>query len=329
MNQILSTENNYKKKQPKSGEPLDMRKIIIIFSIIIIVFALVIAGVKIYGMIKEKSGEKNNPIAVLNKPTINIEKTENACILTIEYDEGLDKVKYWWNEENIIEKNMNGSTTPFITTIEIPEGDYNTLNVTATGIDGSINELKQEFIVEGPIEAPNKPTIDWYYNEATAQIDIIVRSQKGIKNLTYKWENEEEVVINSTRENQKELKTTIDAKRGTNGIYITATDSSGKMQSKEVTIQGIRSPDIRVELIDNKTLKISVSHDMGFKKIVINVNGQELVYDENNPAYSIETKKINTQVDVPPGTLTVEIKVHTLEQEDKEYVFKDSAEIPA
>lgn len=55
MNQILSTENNHKqRKNQKNSELLDMRKIMIIFSVLIIVFGLVIAGAKGYGMIKEK-----------------------------------------------------------------------------------------------------------------------------------------------------------------------------------------------------------------------------------------------------------------------------------
>ena len=67
---------------------------------------------------------------------------------------------------------------------------------------------------------------------------------------------------------------------------------------------------------------------MGFKKIVININGQELVYDENNPQYSIETTTLNTSAEMPPGQAHVKIQVYTLEQEDKEYVYEGIAEIP-
>ena len=72
MNQILSTENNNKEKAPKNkSELLDMRKIIIIFSVLLIVFALVIIVAKIYGNIKQN--EQESPTAILNKPTIEIE----------------------------------------------------------------------------------------------------------------------------------------------------------------------------------------------------------------------------------------------------------------
>ena len=301
-------------------------KIIIIFSALIIAFALVIVGAKTYGFIKEKSREKDKPIQTLNRPSITVEKTEGVCTLTVSYDEGLDKVTYSWNDEDIIVKNMNGSTTPFITQIVIPEGDYNVLHVKATGVDGSNHEINQEFAIND-IQDPNKPKISWFYNAETRKIDIVVESEKGIEKLTYQWEGEDEVTVENTEENQKELRVTIDAKRGTNKIYITATDLEGNTQIKDEIIQGIFKPEHKIQLINNRTLFVEVKHDMGFKKVVINVNGQELVYDENHPQYNKETTSIDTSIDLDPGIVTVKLSIYTLEEEEKEYTYEASTEI--
>lgn len=327
MNQILSTENNYKQKKPKMNNTLDMRKIMLIFSALIIIFALVIVGAKIAGMIKEKSEEQGGATANLNKPQIDIRQDGNIYTLEVTYDEGLEKVSYWWNEEMVTERPQHGSES-FRIQNHIPEGDYNVLHVIATGSDGSTNEITQEFVTESYEVDENKPTIDLYYSETTAKIDIIARSDKGIDKLTYRWNEEEEITVNHTTEGQKEIKITIDAKRGVNDLYVTATDIEGNTQTKENPIKGIRSPDIKVELVNRNTISISISHDMGFKKIVININGQELVYDETNPQYSIETTTLNTSAEMPPGQAHVKIQVYTLEQEDKEYVYEGIAEIP-
>lgn len=328
MNQILSTENNQKnKKNKRKIQTLDMKKIIIIFSVLITVFALVIVFAKVGAMIKANNNNKDNPIQVLNKPTIKIEKTDDVCTLTVSYDEGLDKISYYWNNENdIIEKNMNGSTTPFTTQILIPEGDYNVLYVKATGIDGSINQIEQKFTVQN-VQDPNKPQISWFYNEEEKTIDIVAESQKGIKNLTYQWENEEKVIVDSTEENQKTLSVTIDAKRGTNKIVITSTDLEENTQIKDALIQGIFNPEIKVQLVENKTIIVNINHDMGFKKVVININGQEIIYDETHPQYSSEITNINTSQDVNRGKLTVKISVYTLEEPEKEYTYNASTEI--
>lgn len=327
MNQILSTENNYKQKKPKMNNTLDMRKIMLIFSALIIIFALVIVGAKIVGMIKEKSEEQGGATANLNKPQIDIRQDGNIYTLEVTYDEGLEKVSYWWNEEMVTERPQHGSES-FRIQNHIPEGDYNVLHVIATGSDGSTNEITQEFVTESYEVDENKPIIDLYYSETTAKIDIVARSDKGIEKLTYKWNDEEEIIVNHTTEGQKEIKITIDAKRGINDLYVTATDIEGNTQTKENPIKGIRSPDIKVELVNRNTISISISHDMGFKKIVININGQELVYDETNPQYSIETTTLNTSAEVPPGQAHVKIQVYTREQEDKEYVYEGIADIP-
>lgn len=324
MNQILSTGNN-RNNSRKNGQPLDMRKVIIIFSVLILVFAIIIVGAKIYGMIKENN-DKDTPISVLNKPTIQISEADNVCSLIISYDEGLDKISYYWNEEDVTEKNMNGYTEPVSIQIIIPEGDYNVLYVKATGIDGSVNEMKQVFAVED-VQDPTKPKISWYFDKETRKIDIVAESSKGIKNVTYKWEDEEEKVIENTEQNKTKVNVTIDAKRGTNGITITATDLEGNTQTKNDIIQGIYAPKFKVQLVNNERLAIKVSHDMGFKKVVINVNGQELVYDETNPQYDPGITSIDTGIKVNPGTVTVKIIAYTLEQEDKEYTFEDSVQI--
>jgi len=71
-------------------------------------------------------------------------------------------------------------------------------------------------------------------------------SEKGIKNLTYQWEGEEAQVIESTEEKQEKLSVTIDVKRGTNKINITATDDEGETQIKNEIIQGIFAPELIV-----------------------------------------------------------------------------------
>jgi len=319
MNQILATENNNK----NGKKNLDIKKIIIIFAVIILIFAIAIISVKVYEKVKEN--KKDKQIDILNKPSIKIEGGEGFCTLTVEYDEGLQKVIYYWNDGDIIEKNMGGSTDPFVTQLAIPDGDYNTLYVKVTGIDGSENEKEQKFMAEDA-QQEGKPEISWYYNKETQKIEIIAESAKGIKNIAYEWEDEEQVVVENTGEQEK-MTIEIDVKRGTNKINITATDDEGETQIKNEIIQGIFAPEFIVQLVNNKTIVAKVTHDMGFKKVVIKINETEVMYDESHPQYSKEITDIDTSLDVPPGTVTVKISVYTLEEEEKEYTYEASTEI--
>ncbi len=327
MNQILSTNNNNNKR---NTELIDMRKIIIVFSVLIIVFALVIIGATAFGMIKQKSNEKQDPIANLNKPSITITEKDNGCGIHVEYSEGLQKVSYRWNDEEIMEMNLYGSTK-FERTIKIPDGDNNIFHIEAIGSDGSVSTIENIFTEDGIEEYESRPKIEWDYNYAEGTIGVIkitATSDVGMKSLEYQIDDEEMQTINSTEENQKEITVEIQAKRGSNKIYIIATDINNKTTEKNETIIGVMAPEINLRIESPRTLKIDISHDMGFKKVVIKVNDKEIVYDETHPSYSPEEKNLHYQQDLPAGENRVNVQVFTLESPDKEYTKSGRTEIP-
>ncbi len=326
MNQILSTNNEKKKR---NNELIDMRKIIITFSALIILFALVIVVAKVYGIIKESSKEKDNPIASLNKPTIEITRIDKGCRIYVKYDEGLDKITYRWNDGETIEKNWYGSTNPFDKTIKIPDGDKNKLFVEAIGSDGSINTIEKVLTEDGIVEYDSRPEIEANYSNVDGKIiiEISAKSDVGMKSLAYQWEDEEAQTVYSTGEDQKEITVNLQAKRGSNRLYIIATDINNKTTEKNETILGVASPTIDIVIEGTRTLKIDITHDMGFKKVIIKINNKELVYDENYPGYSTEETKVSLTHDLPAGRNNVEVKVYTLEEPEKEYVRSGWTEV--
>lgn len=309
MNQILVTEKSNKGR----SLGMDTKKIIAIFAAACIVFALIFVIPKTYNLIKEKAG---TPVEKLNKPKIIISQENNVCKIEVTYDVGIDKIAYWWNDEdNITEKNMNGSTTPIPLQLMIPGNFSNVIHVKATGIDGSVTELNETFNVQGDF------VLYWYHRDGTDEMDITAKSINGIKQITYEWEGEDPVTIEAPEGTEEEFTTTINIKRGTNKLYVTATDLEGNIEQKEGLIVGRHVPEIDVAIQNNNTLIITVKHDMGFKKIILKLNGDEFIYDENHPDYNKNTTELNVSVGVEPGTVNLEAKVYTLEEEDKEYTF--------
>ena len=330
MNQILSTETYTSQNKPRSNfnQLVDMRKIILIFSVLLIAFAIVIGIAILYGTLKNRDKKPGNT-EELNKPQISIDKIGSLCVVKVVYDEGLEKVSYWWNNEDVNEINLNGTTNPFIKNIDIPAGNNNVLNIRAVGKDNHVEEFSKKIGKDDTIVSTNaeKPEITWTFDSETKEITITARSEKGLMNLSYQWENEDVHTTSSNTANQKELRTVVQAKRGTNKIYITATDIEGNTQVKEDNIAGVLAPEIKMVIEDEQTLKINIKHDKGFKKIAINVNGDEFVYDENHPEYSIETTEINVSKTVEQGELNVVVSVYTREEPDKEYYEQGHANI--
>jgi len=323
MNQILISENKNKQNKRKNTDLIDMRKIIIIFSVLIIVFALIIVGAKAYGMIRENDEKK---LAPLNKPVIDIKKVEQKCRILVEYkDVGLDKVIYSWNDGEEFVRNLNNSKTPYDRLIEIPEGTENKIYVKAIGADGSESELTKTFKRDEEIVNPDGPIIEWEQLNGTNTMIIKVSSEKGIDNFTYQWEGDEVVTVNGNGDNEAEI--TIDIKRGTNEITLTATDNEGNVQTKQKLINGVKLPEIFVEIRDGNVLYMTVKHDMGIEKAIFRVNGEELTYDDRFPGYDAEKEEFSISKTLQPGETIVEITVYSLEGENSVATYKGKADI--
>lgn len=308
MNQILATtssqrkeKKNKEKNRKNNNSNYDanlVRRAAIIFSILLIMFAIVIIGVKLVQIIKDNA--QNSKTANLNRPEITIERiNEDKVNVKINYDENITKLTYWWNNDRsqIEEKNYNVKEID----IPIPEGETNTLHVEVTGADGSTNELTETLIRD--------MTITIEMNQLTDNMEIIARSENGIEKLVYYWNDEQATEVPATGENQEELRTTIELKRGTNTLHTIVTDNNGNTEEKEEILHCVKEPEITVEANEDQMIMvITVSHDMGFKSIEFEINGREIIYDETYSGYDANQTKLTFTSSLQPGvdnTVTV------------------------
>ena len=319
MNQILSTassQNKGKKKKEKnktSGnrnfEPNIMKRAVIIFSILLIAFAIVIISVKLVQIIKNNS--QNNRIAQLNKPEITIEIVDEDTVrINVSYDEDITKLTWWWNNDlsQIEERNKNMKSI----NVPIPDGESNTLHVEVIGADGSTNSTEET------ITRDLTTTIEMNQIPDSDNMEIIARSENGIKQLVYYWNDEQAIVVPATGNNQKELRTTIQLKRGTNTLHTIVTDNEGNTEEKEEMFHCVKEPEITVEAnMDQMIMVITVSHDMGLSLIEFEINGRQITYDENYPTYNPTKTKLTFTASLKPGIVnTVEITAYSNEKID-------------
>ena len=312
MNQILLTNNqNIKKKssgnynQNNSG---DMKKIIIFFAIAILVFAIIIIGIYVFKMSKDDKKEKD-----IEKPRVSLEESGNQVKIIAKADAGINKIIYTWNDEDEIEVEMNGRTK-HEEALEIPEGQ-NTLKVTVIDENDDEIETSKEFFVE----ETEKPTIELDETIGSGKVKITATDENsGIKYITYKWNDEEEITVQAEQENQTTIETIIDVKRGKNTLKITAINGSAKTETIEKIYEGVNNPIIEVTR-DGNTIYMKITHDIGFEKITYTVNGQEYIYDENFAGYNAETKEISYKYDLIEGENTVIINAISVEGTEATY----------
>lgn len=112
---------------------------------------------------------------------------------------------------------------------------------------GKINET---------VKANAKPTVEINRNDDTNTIDIEVSHIRGIKEIRYKWNNEEEEIINGN--NQKTIKQTIPLIGGQNTLTVSVTEENGQTVSYKNTYTVANLPEIELSSVSNG-IKITVS----------------------------------------------------------------------
>ena len=306
MNQILFTNNDNNNNYNK----VDTKMVIKFFCIAVIAVAIVIVAIKIYGMYENKKTKEEDAI-----PEIEIIKQDDQTKeVTIKAScrDGIEYLVYVWNDEEENKINLNGSTS-FERIIEIPENTINNLKVEAVSIKG-VNNSKTE-IFEKNLDN-SKPSID-SISIVNKKLSIQVSDDNGIKYLSYRWENEEEIRVDADLNNNKTMSVEIDIQRGTYKLWITVVDIYNNEETLSRLITGVNEPEITVIKYGN-VVNISVTHDMGFKRIEFIINKRKYVYDENYSRYDKNKTTVVFDFPLDEGENIVKVNAYSLEKLSEE-----------
>ena len=327
MNQILLTDNDNSKKKNTNkninkNSSNDIKKIIVFFSVVILVFGVAIGGVYGYKIIKN-SKEKEIKIS---KPTLTLPELEEGAeeiIVIAESEVGISKIIYTWNdEEDVLVKELNGRKKQE-EIVEIPFGE-NTLKIKVIDQNGQETETVKELVREGQEE---KPIITIDETIGNGKVKIIATDENNkIKYITYKWNDEEETTVEAQNEEDNTLEAIVDVKRGKNTLTITAVNSNGKEETIQKMLNGVNNPIIKVTKREDKVY-MTITHDMGFKKIEFEINGKKYNYDENISDYDTEKQEIELYFNLIEGENTVIIKAISNETIETEEGIKNTETI--
>lgn len=292
MNQILLTNNsnNYNKKnRGNAGSTDNIRKIIIFFSIAILVFALLIVGIYAYKMSKNN----NQGGQAVSKPEISLEEIEGKVKITAKSQTGISKLIYTWNDAEQMEMDMSGRTS-YEETIDVLEGN-NTLNVKVIDVNNQETETNQNFTKE----VSDKPVIETEIGQ-DARLRIKATSNIEMAYITYKWNEEEEVTVRAENQTDKVIEVVIDVKRGENILTVTAVNLQGDAETISKKFNGVNKPVIEVTKRGGR-LNMVMTHDKGFEKIEFYLNGQIFNYDKNLSGYDPTRQEVGYAFNLQEG----------------------------
>lgn len=301
MNQILFTGDDdreriepktKKQKMPKvksynqinsytTNKTVDIKKIVIFFSISIIVLGFCLIGGSIYAKEQINEEVKANATPLVN---INQNDSNQTIDIVVNHIRGIQEITYQWNDGEV--KKINGNNQNNISeSIELI-GGKNILTVTVTEENGQTVRYQKEF------SFGNIPTIT--LQNVDNGVKIISYAEDTIDYLEYSWDDAEPTVVNVGK---KDYEGTITAPKGRHTLKITVVDKKGIPAEKTTTVIGATVPVIETKLGRKDGaiyFVINVEDEDQLKNVKITLNDEEIENVQvNEKTYYVEIKAID------------------------------------
>ena len=267
MNQILDYAPNGNPKKSSNSSDTVVR----VFAVLLVIFSLCLLGSGLYSIFQNKETEKQAEVKPTYATIKAVQEGEQA-IITVTHDKVIESMVYSWNSD--AERSVKGDGQKTLEkTLDLPAGE-NTLHIKVIDINKVETSFEQKFVAESGLDIMN-PVISLKIvnGEEEKMLQITATDETKIDFLTYRWNDEEEVKVEASEDNDKEIVTEIPIMRGTNDITIVAVDSENNTTTETKSYTGLTKPEIVVTLSgDGSTLIIKTTHENGIKKIYYTLN---------------------------------------------------------
>ena len=154
--------------------------------------------------------------------------------------------------------------------------------------------------INDTITANTKPVISVERNDDDNTIKITVTHIRGLKTITYQWNNGEEIMVDARKE--KSISKTIDLIGGENTLKIIAIDENGQECKLEKTYIVENVPTIEINPVDNG-IQIIASCEEEIDYVQYNWD------DGENQKVEVGDKKYEGIINAPKGKHTLKIEV--------------------
>ncbi|MBQ7411010.1 MAG: hypothetical protein IJW20_06490 [Clostridia bacterium] len=289
MNQIL----DYNPNKNSGGKPSGSDTIVRVFAVLIACFAICLVAGGIYGVHKNKTTVAEAPAAP-TEAVISVEQGETTAKILVSHDKAIEKLIYSWDSGK--ENNVKGTGEASMEA-EVPLlAGTHTLTVKVTDIDG-VEATYQEEITSETGEDKIYPVIDMGVTDQK-KLKITATDETSIDFVTYRWNDDEEVKVEVSDNDDKVIEFEIDILKGKNDLLIVAVDKNNNSTTETKTFTGVTKPDITITIgADKKTGDVKVFHENGIKAITLKINDMD---------YNVEiSEESPTEVSFPLPELAI------------------------
>lgn len=294
MNQILYVEKS------RNGNSLDINTVIKIFAIIIIILGIILVAKGTYGVVTSSNSTK-----IGAEPVVSIKEVDGKLQISVIHDKAIDKIIYSWNSVN--EHTLLGKgQSNIIETIDLPTGT-NILNLKI------IDNNKKEYIYTKEYYKSEEDTIspEIEFVVEGSKVKIIVKDDTELSYIMYRWNDEDNTVVEPREDSKKQIEEKISILKGENTLTILAVDAAGNETTKEQKFKGAKKPTIETTQ-ENDELIIKIKDEENIQKIEINLNGEFFSTDPENTGNPLNMQEAEIRQKMRAGENTITITVYNV-----------------
>ena len=155
-----------------------------------------------------------------------------------------------------------------------------------------------------PEETTIKSKISIKFDSQLGGVQVKITSRQKLKNITYWWDEEEQIII-ETDKNEYEI--LIPSKQGTHTLNVEVTDQNGTLEDAEQLVIGDSEPELEITTDGVINYVIKAKDDQGIKKIVIKLNGE-------TQEVEVGEKQVEHKVAIPQGYSLIDVTVYNVNE---------------
>ena len=305
MNQILAVENDQKNKKKRKNTTADIKKVITVFCVISILFGIAITGQGVYAIVNSfKTDTSQEPVADQN---IYIDSDTNTgkVIISGTVPNGVQSIKYKWNEEEEQTITKNGKTQ-INEEIDLPIGN-NKLSVTIVDMKNSSTLYTKEFTADSTL-----PQLVLSLSDDGSKIKIVAKDTVALSYVTYQWDDQDVQTIYPQAGSEAQLEAEIEGIPGKHTLTVIAVNTSNKTTTKTQEVDGVddsSKPTVSaaIDSTDRSKIIFSASDTNGLKNLSFTINGQryELPANENQ-------KELQYTFEVSEGHYSITVEAENI-----------------
>lgn len=274
MNQILSSEpsdlgKNYNMNRNSKGSGSSTDKIVRVFAICMIMFALALISSGVYSYMKNQDFDEQALQEQKTTAKIVAEEAEGKVQIVVSHDKNIRQLIYSWNGQK--ENKVQGEGTTLEKIIDLPAGNNNLL-IKVIDEDDVESTFEKSFESDSGVDIIN-PEIKLEVKDS--KLVITAKDETALDFITYRWNDDEEKKLIPEDDDKKTIQKELEIKKGSNDITIVAVDSNNNTTTETKTFVGVTNPEIVIVLsADGSSLDITCKHEVGIKKVEYTLNGQ-------------------------------------------------------